>query len=341
MVIALNANLGDLMKTVKSDIKNKKLRKCYLLYGGEAYIRNSLLKRIKESAVSGDFADMNVDIFKENESVNKIIDAAETLPFMSEKRVVIVKDSGLFKAGRKDDSERMASFVSDIPEGVVLVFSEEEADKRLKLFKTVLKEGHAAECKQPEGNELYKWAETYTAKYNVKMERQVTIYFFRKIGEGIETALLELKKLINYKGGSGEITKNDIDTICSSSLEARIFDLVAAIGKRDTSYAVKLYRELLINKEQPVGILAMIARQFRLMLESGLLYSEGKSVLDMVKIMGQKDFVINQCLAQSRNFTSDILKKALKDCLETDYNIKSGLINGEMAVEALIISYSK
>ena len=85
----------------------------------------------------------------------------------------------------------------------------------------------------------------------------------------------------------------------------------------------------------------MIARQFRLMLQAGTFASQGKSRQEIAALTGQKDFVIRQCLEQSRNFTSDILKNALKDCLDTDYGIKSGAMQPETAVEILIVKYSR
>lgn len=329
------------MNTVKNDIKNGMLKKCYLLYGGEAFIRNLYLKRLKTAAVGEAFPEMNIDIFNGDTDVNKIIDAAETLPFMSEKRLVVVKDSGLFKAGKKDGSEKMSDFVKDIPNSTCMVFVEDEADKRLKLFKAVSKAGHAALCKAPTGNELYRWAENMLSKNKIKMERPQTEYFFKTIGGDMEKAVFELNKLINYKGGQGEILIEDIDAVCAKSLESRIFDLVDAIGTRNTSLAIKIYRNIILNGEQPVGILAMITRQFRIMLEAGVLTASGKSVAEIVNLTNQKDFVIKKALSQSKNFTSEILKKAMSDCLETDYSIKSGLIDGETAVEMLIVKYSK
>ncbi|MCJ7855150.1 DNA polymerase III subunit delta [Lachnospiraceae bacterium NSJ-143] len=329
------------MEIIKSDIKNKTFKKCYLLYGGEAFIRDLYLKRLKKAVVSGPFTDMNLDTFDGAEDINRIIDAVSTLPFMSEKRLIVIKGSGLFKAGRKNDSEAVADLLENAPESTCIVFVEQEADKRLRLFKTVVKKGHTALCRAPEGAGLYTWAEKELKKKAVKMERQQTIYFFRTVGEGMENAVAELDKLANFKGPNSTVTDEDIDTICVKTAEAKIFDLVDAIGKRDTAKAIKIYRGLLMLKEQPVGILAMIARQFRLMLQAGVFASQGKSVQETASMTGQRDFVIKQCLAQSRNFTSDLLKKALRDCLDTDYGIKSGRLEPETAVEILIVKYSR
>ena len=156
----------------------------------------------------------------------------------------------------------------------------------------------------------------------------------------MENAAAELNKLISYKGHNSVVENADIEKICIKAMEAHIFDLVEAIGKRDTGTAVKIYRNLILLKEQPVGILAMIARQFRLMIQAAGLSNTGKSQKEICELMGQKDFVVKMALNQSRNFTPDVLKAAFKDCLNTDYGIKSGILDSETAVEILIVKYS-
>ena len=156
----------------------------------------------------------------------------------------------------------------------------------------------------------------------------------------MENATAELNKLISYKGENTVVENADIEKVCIKAMEAHIFDLVEAIGKRETDKAVKIYRNLLSLKEQPLGILAMIARQFRLMIQAAGLTNSGKSQREVCELMGQKDFVVKMALSQSRNFTPDTLKAAFKDCLNTDYGIKSGMLQDETAVEILIVKYS-
>ena len=328
------------MKILETDIKNKNLQSCYLLYGGEGFIRETWVNRLKK-AVSGPFEDMNIDVFDGAADMNAVIDASQTLPFMSDKRLIIVKDSGLFKAGRKNDSEKAAQMLKDLPESTCVVFVEDEADKRLALFKAVVKKGHAALCTPPEGEKLYRWAEGEARKKGIKMERNQTLYFFSTVGESFENARAEISKLINYKDYGTAVTNEDIDAVCIKSTESRVFDLVDEIGRRNTAEAVKIYRGLILLKEQPIAILAMIVRQFRLMLQAGTFTAQGKSPAEIASLTGQRDFVIKKCIQQSRNFTADILKNALKDSLDTDYAVKSGKMGAELAVELLIVKYSR
>ena len=328
------------MKRIKSDIAKKNFEKCYLLDGGESFLRDLYVKRLKNAVAGGSFSEMNTDVFNGAVDINRIIDASETIPFMSDKRLLIIKDSGLFKAGRKNDSERIAQMIENLPESTCVVFSEEEADKRLRLFKAVVKCGYAALCAAPQGNELYIWAEKMLAKNKIKMDRAQTLFFFKTVGYSMENAAAELNKLISYKGADTVVENADIEKVCVKAMEAHIFDLVEAIGKRETDKAVKIYRNLISLKEQPIGILAMIARQFRLMIEAAGLTNSGKSQREVCELMGQKDFVVKMALSQSRNFTPDTLKAAFKDCLNTDYGIKSGMLQDETAVEILIVKYS-
>ena len=88
------------MKILETDIKNKNLQSCYLLYGGESFVRETWVTRFKK-VVSGPFEDMNIDVFDGAADMNAVMDASQTLPFMSDKRLIIIKDSGLFKSAKR------------------------------------------------------------------------------------------------------------------------------------------------------------------------------------------------------------------------------------------------
>ncbi|MBP3307092.1 MAG: DNA polymerase III subunit delta, partial [Anaerotignum sp.] len=150
----------------------------------------------------------------------------------------------------------------------------------------------------------------------------------------------ELLKLIAYKGEESEIKAEDIRAVCTVSLEARVFDLVKAVAEKRPEKAVQIYRTLLSMKESPYMVLSLITRQFRFILETKLLSESGMTNETIAAKLEIRDFAVKEYLRQSKRFSARVWKDAMKDCLETDLNIKSGKAAEETAVELLIVKYA-
>lgn len=151
----------------------------------------------------------------------------------------------------------------------------------------------------------------------------------------------ELQKLIAYKGSQGDVQPEDIRAVCTVSLEAKVFDLVRAVAEKKAEKALQIYHDLILLKESPYMVLSLISRQFRMILQSMLLSQTGMTNSAIAARLELRDFAVKGYLQQSRRFSPEGWKRALKDCLETDLAIKSGKMGEEAAVELLILRYSR
>ena len=113
------------------------------------------------------------------------------------------------------------------------------------------------------------------------------------------------------------------------------------ISLKNKKKALDCYYELITDKNEPFAILRMIGRQFNLLLQAKDLTGRGVDKSEILKVMGQPNFVVNKCIKQSNNFSIDDLKEGLKDSVETEAKIKSGLIDPNIGVELLIVKYSE
>lgn len=150
----------------------------------------------------------------------------------------------------------------------------------------------------------------------------------------------EMTKLLNYTGDK-KITREDIDIACTKSVESNIFDMVGAIGGKNTELALDIYGNLLNMKESPLGILKMIARQFKMILECKYLLRKKYTKQQIAYELGLREFIVAGCINQSRNFTLGNLMKAVEDCAKCDIDIKRGLIQDKLGVEIIILKYAK
>lgn len=325
------------MKELNRQLKDKDYKRVYLLYGDEKYLKKVYETKMTESIIDENMKMMNLNIFEENGAdIRKITDASETLPFMSEYRLVIVKDSDLFAQGKKEDSEKMLEYMDNIPDSSILLFVESKVDKRSGLYKKVSKIGYALECKSMKENELAEWAVKIA---DGRMETSTATYLIRTVESSMENLQGEINKLMSYVPEGREITKKAIDDICTKSLETRVFDLIDALAGKNTNTALKIYNNLLTMKESPLMVLTMMARQFRLILQCKYLMQRGLGSKEISEEIKTNEYVVKKCMGQSKNFKNKDLLGAINDCLRCDVDIKNGRIGDKLGVEMILLKY--
>ncbi len=327
------------MKQIEKDIESREFKKVYLIFGEEDYLVKKYTELLKNNIVDEENSMMNIDVFEGNNcDVNNIIAAGDTAPFFSEYRLIIVSNSGLFKEGRKADTALMAEAVKNIPDGCVYLFTNEKADKRNSLYKAVKKTGYCCEINYQDSKALIEWIKKESGN---RLDNNTASYFVRNIGNSMKHLSVELDKLLAYAGDE-KITSEDIDIACSKSAEVNIFNMVGAIGSKNTEKALEIYNNMIFEGEEPIGILAMIARQFRLMLQCKYLQSKNNfNARQIAAELKMRDFVVTGCLNQAKNFKLTVLMKGIEDCAKCDTDIKSGIIAPKLGVELIILKYSK
>jgi DNA polymerase-3 subunit delta len=328
------------MQKLKQQIKDKKLSNVYLFYGEERYIINTYLNKIVELALEGGDKSMNYDIYETRlNNIDKIIDSIATLPFFSSKRVIVIKDYNLFKSKNSNDVAKLQEAIIRIPDTTLLIIIEEEVDKRTKLYKLLSKNGTGVEFNRLSDGELIKYIASVLNKYGKKIDKDCVKHFIQTVGYDLQNIHNELDKVIDYNENS-IIIKQSIDEVCIRTIESRIFDLVDCMGSGNKDKALKLYYDLIISKEHPTKILFMLTRQFRLIYQTKLLYSQGFDKNSIARKIKIPPFVANKCIKQSSNFTLPNLKQSLNECLEIEKDIKTGKIDSKIGIELIIIKYS-
>ncbi len=324
------------MQTIDEDIRTGVFHPAYLLYGEEAYLKNLYKNRIRQ-AVLPEEDPVNFTYFSgKDPNVRQIIDLAETMPFLADHRLILVEDSGLFKSG----SEELAKYVPDIPPETVLVFSEEEVDKRGKLYKAVAKYGHAAAFLRQDEKTLRTWVIRRVKKAGKKIGPDAYALFRQKTGNDMENITQELDKLLAYTLDREEITCGDVEAVCTQTPEDQIFQMIRAIAGQRQKEALDLYYDMLANKEAPMKILYLIARQFNQLLQVKDLQESGAPQKDMADRMSLYPGVIRQLLGQASRFSKKALQQAVTDCVEAEEDVKTGKMQDRLAVEMLIVRFS-
>ncbi len=345
------------IKALENSLKRQVISPVYLFYGDETYLRDRYLERFK-SLVPEEYRDFNMDIVDGRDTVlGAIVNMAETLPFLTERRLVIVKNADFFKAKRKpqkkgahnDEEKDMGEEKPDSSEEVLirylenpidstcLIFCTDSVDRKRKIYKRIEKNGQVVQFAQLKGRELTEWIRRTAGKLGKSVELAAAAGLVTAVGNNLRQLHNELEKLTCYSEGS-VITAADVEIMVSKTAELSIFDLVDAVGERNYSKAIKLAREMVFLGEPVIRILYMVARQCRLLLQAKSLLETGVSAKETAGLMQVHPYVAQKCIGQARNFTSGELKSALEKILDSDASIKGGKQEAELALELLIIA---
>ncbi len=324
------------MESIDQDIKSGEFSHIYLLYGEESYLRQLYKNRLKK-ALSGDGDTMNCNLYEGKDiNPNELIDLAETLPFMAERRLIIVQNSGFFKSS----CDSLADYLGNVAPETYFVFEETEVDRRNRMFKVVKDKGRPIEMVPLSEQKLRTWAAARLRREGRNIRESTMSLLLQKTGNDMCNIEKELEKLVSYTYGRDVITDEDVEAICITRITNQIFDMVDAISDRNQKKALTLYYDLLTLKEPPMRILFLIAKQFNQLMQVKVLSSKLSDNRLIAEKTGINSYFIGKYMKTARNFSESVLRRAVEDCVNAEEDVKTGRMNDKMSVELLIVKYS-
>lgn len=324
------------MKKLLEEIESGQLKQVYILYGEEAYLRNQYKNKLKDALLDGGDS-MNFHYFEgKNISVEEVTDLAQTMPFLAQRRVIMLENSGLFVHG----GDLLAEYLRDPCETAYFVFVEQAVDKRTRLYKAATTRGRAIEFVPQDEAVLKRWILGILKRENKKITERDLDFFLDRTGPDMSNIRSELEKLLCYCMNRDVVTAGDIEEICTRQVNNRIFDMINALAERRQKTAMELYYDLLTLREPPMRILFLIARQFNLLLQVKELKNKGYGAEAIGKEVGLAGFIARKYVAQAAKFKESDLRKAVEDCVESEEAVKTGRMGDVMSVELLIVKCS-
>lgn len=325
------------MKRIIEDIKSGNFSNIYVLSGEEAYLRKQYKDKLKNALVSEDDT-MNFTAFEGKDiNVNEVIDLAGTMPFFAERRVILVENSGWVKSG----NDRLAEYVKGMPDTTYLILVEQEVDKRNKLYKALSGKGYVASFDVQDEVTLKKWIMSLLKKENKQITPDALNILLDRTGTDMENIYREVEKLICYKFYDEGITAEDVEELCTVRIQNKVFDMVEAVADKKQKQALDLYYDLLALKEAPMKILALISRQFNLLLQIREMKMKGYDEATIAQKTGLNPYFLKKkYLPQSARFKVEQLREALKACVEADEAVKTGAMSDTLSVELIIVGLS-
>ena len=334
-----------MLPALKAAIKDKKLGRLYFFHGEEAFLRNHYLERMKKILIDDLTESFNYHkLTKETFDLQSFADAVESLPMMAESTFVVVDDIDIFKLP-ESDREKLVSVFCDIPDYCTVVFLYESVewkpDKRFKkLWEAVENFGAVVEFGRQDQRELINWVTRHFAAGKKQITPDLCSYLIDITG-GTMTALAgEISKICAYSEAD-RITKSDIDAVTEPVLDAVVFQMTDLMAAGKYPAALLKLQQLMKMQEEPIGILAVIGRQFRQIGTARTLLDNGKGVPEVMRLCGLRDYPAKKLLDSARRFSPGFCRKAAELILETDYGMKTSLDDPERLLELLVMQLSQ
>ena len=336
-------------KEALKQLKTNKIPSTYLLYGEEIYLRDNFLEELINAIVDEEFMDLNYHTIKGKDfNMGKLIDACETLPFMAERKLILVKDFDGFQRGAKNISEteekELTNYLEKVPQTTCLVFvSYTTIDARKRLVKQAKKHGQVINFQKISGGELRKWIVDKFRGHGKDIASRELEYFLKNInyiGRNSRQNLFdidnEIQKIISFMGEKNKVKLEDLQKIFTTSFQNDIFKLLDAMGQKHQREALKRLGHMVGQGEPIIKIGATLGNHIRNLLKVKLLLEEGYTSKIIASKLGIHPFVVRNCVNQGRVFTLGELEDLLKAFVEMDLSIKTGAMNEHIAMELFV-----
>lgn len=324
------------MKEILKDIRENQFQKAYLLYGEENYLKIQYRDRLVKALCPQEDA-MNTARFSgKGIDIREVMELGDTLPFFSDRRILILEDTGFFKGQCPD----LPEYLSQLPEYLCMIFVETDVDKRSRMYKAMKKYGTAAEFPVQDEHTLMRWVLGILKREGRRITQKDMELFLSGTGTDMCNIEKELEKLLCYTMGRQVITGEDIREVCTGQITNRIFEMLRAVSQQQQKKALDLYYDLLALKEPPMRILFLLARQFNMLLQTKELVRLGYDRKGIGEKLGVQGFAARNYMAFAEKYSADRLRKAVEDCAAAEEEVKTGRLGDVMSVELLLIRYS-
>lgn len=310
------------------------------LFSGNSFLIGENMKKLRNK-LNIQQEELNVSVFKDMPDTQELIEVCSQVPFMSEQRLVIVKELSLLSAkASADEGKRLADYLAELPNTTILIMCYSGSpDKRRTLYKTIKKLGAVYDYPEPTQAECVSFAIEQAKQSGALLKRSAAEMLVSVAGCDYHTIANETAKLAVYTGGA-EIKENHIKMCASKSLEYNVFEMHSLLVQTKSAEAFALLEEIL-SEGRPEALIGLIAYNLREMYKVramlDLNYSSGR----IATVLKTRDFIVKRRISECRGFSSRDLRRGIELLSELDFNIKSGIKDAVLSVPLTLVKIYK
>lgn len=329
---------------LKNALSKDSIKSVYILFGDDGYLIGHYVDVLIDKTCGKD-NDFDLQKFERDVDLQAVYDSVNQFPMTCERRCTVLSDYN-FESATDSDFERLLSLVSDNYETATLVLQFEAVEfdpKRSSRAKRLVSAcdgafGAVAALNHRTAAELSKMLQNGAKKRGKTLEKPVADFLIENCGEDINTLVNELEKLCRFSENS-VITKEDVDTVCTKSVEASVYEYAKKIILCDTRGSLKILNDLFYMRFEPMLILYSAAATFvdiaRVSAASKVHIPLGNVAQDFP--YKNKDFVLRNALGYQKRFNDRKLSLCFSEILDADRAIKSFSGNEKLILEQMTV----
>jgi DNA polymerase-3 subunit delta len=319
-------------------IKKGNLLPFYLFYGENLFLLEKTLGKIKNELIPEEFRDLNQHIFYGDElraDFSSIIDAARSLPFIAEKRLVIVRRTEKLSSSALDN---IIPYIDKPVKSTCLIFVTSKPDFRKKFYARFKKNNRTINFKELYDNQVAPWISKTAGEIGFKISAEAGLFLQQVVGNKLTDLASELEKIfIRY--GNSSVGLDEVKDFVSCSRSYNVFELMDEISMKRRGRAILILNSFLAaeGNEGALRVFGMLIRQIRLLWQARAVVKQGGRMEKMAQRLKVHPFLAKKIIQQSKAWTAQDLENAFQELYQADKLIKSGS-QGQVVIENIIMN---
>jgi DNA polymerase-3 subunit delta len=320
-----------------SSLKKGKILPLYLFYGEEEFLIQEALGVIIDKVIDPGAKDFNFNVLYCRETpASELVNLAQTLPFMSEKRLVIAKDFDALKAA---DLEELAPYLNDpSPSTCLVMVSHQGRYDKKSVTAAVEARGAVTRFYPLLDREIVAWIEQQARARGLSLQRDAAQYLWQTVGNDLQKIINELEKVEISIKEKKTVTFEDVKHVVGDFREYTPFDLASALGSKNREKSLLILSRLVQEGEAPVGLLGSIAWNFRRLLQAKAMEAAGAGPDEAIKKL-RPPVIFHQAAqfkSQMKSYSIEELREVFAVMLQADRALKSGGLSGKLVLERMV-----
>lgn len=332
---------------LKNNLKQGNLDNVYLITGKEQVFIKDIQKSFKD-IMSSEEREMNFSNFDlEEVSLGDVINEAISAPFFGERRLVFAEHP-YFLTGEKEknvvdqNADLLLKYIKNpTPSTILVIFaSYDKLDSRKKIVKELKKLAITVNAGKMEGPILAKTIKNDLENAGYQIENEALDLLINKTKGNYSLIINQLNKLKLYSLNTKKIDQKSVIELVPQSLEDNVFDLMTEILNKNIYKAEELYNQFLLQKIDPILLVAIIISQLRLLIQVKILSEKGLTEGTIAKNSKMNPYRVKYAYRQARTLNRQQLQIMYGDIVNLDYQIKSGQGDKELLFDLFIAKYA-
>ena len=326
-------NTAEFKKRMQSDNVNG----IFVFFGEEKYSRDVAVDMIKSKFVGDGLEQFNIaQLGGKNVSTQEIDDFTSAYPMMSDKKILIIRDSEILKRADAKMADFFENLLADFPSYLTVIIDQDTIDSRISLTKKLLAKSLCVEFLYKTPAESSKWCINAFKKQGIEISFDIADYLTASCDPGLYSLKSEIDKLCSKCIDTKIVTREDIDESVKKSVQNRIFEMLDAIILHKNDRVFEMLSDMKILNEAPVKIIALLGSTLIKLYKTAVITENGGGRGQVASQLSLAPFIAEKYISMASHRSIKQIGHMISKCADYDYRIKSGQLADWASAEMLI-----